>query len=104
MIVRAWSAEASAANFAAYVRHFHEVVLPELASIPGHAGAYLLRRNVDTHVELLVLTMWQSMEAVQKFAGNSLETAVIAPAARALLEKFDSTVRHFEVVHSTGAQ
>ena len=42
MILRAWSAEASAGNVDAYIRHFHQVVLPELADIPGHAGAYLL--------------------------------------------------------------
>ena len=68
MIVRAWSAEASAGNVEAYVRHFHEVVLPELADIDGHAGAYLLRRNVGTHVELVVLTLWESMDAIERFA------------------------------------
>ena len=41
------------------------------------------------------------MDAIEKFAGNPVDRAVIAPAARAMLDKFDSTVRHFEVVHST---
>lgn len=100
MIVRAWTAEASAANVEAYVRHFHDVVLPELAHIPGHAGAYLLRRNVGTQVELLVLTLWEAMDAIERFAGTPSDKAVIAPAARAMLQRFDSTVRHFDVVHA----
>jgi heme-degrading monooxygenase HmoA len=100
MIVRAWTAEASAGNVDGYVRHFHEAVLPELADIPGHAGAYLLRRNLDTHVELVVLTLWESMDAIERFAGHPPHEAVIAPAARAMLQRFDSTVRHFEVLHS----
>jgi heme-degrading monooxygenase HmoA len=100
MIVRAWTAEASAGNVEAYVRHFHEAVLPELADIPGHAGAYLLRRNVGSQVELVVLTLWESMDAIERFAGTLSDNAVIAPAARAMLQRFDATVRHFDVVHS----
>ena len=100
MIVRAWTAEASAENVEAYIRHFHAAVLPELADIPGHAGAYLLRRNAGTQVELVVLTLWESMDAIERFAGTSSDKAVIAPVARAMLQRFDSTVRHFDVVHA----
>jgi heme-degrading monooxygenase HmoA len=101
MIVRAWTAEVSGGNVEAYIRHVHDVVLPELAQIPGHAGAYLLRRDLGTRVEVMVLTLWESMEAVERFAGKSLDRAVIAPAAQAMLDKFDSTVRHYEIVQST---
>jgi heme-degrading monooxygenase HmoA len=100
MIVRTWAAEASTANADVYVRHFHEAVLPQLADIPGHAGAYLLRRDVGSHVELVVLTLWESMDAIVRFAGNPPDGAVITPAARAMLQRFDSTVRHFDVLHS----
>jgi heme-degrading monooxygenase HmoA len=101
MIARAWTAEASGPNVAAYVRHVQDVVLPELASIPGHVGAYLLQRDVGARVEFMVLTLWESMEAVERFAGKTLDRAVIAPAAQALLEKYDTTVRHYQIVQST---
>jgi heme-degrading monooxygenase HmoA len=103
MIVRAWTAEALGGNVEAYVRHVHEVVLPELARVPGHAGAYLLRRDLGARVEFMVLTLWESMGAVKKFAGTSVDRAVIAPAAQTMLERFDSTVRHYEIVQSTVA-
>jgi hypothetical protein len=56
---------------------------------------------VDGVVELVVLTLWESMEAVGKFAGVKPEKAVVEPEARAALTDFDETVTHFEIVHHT---
>lgn len=67
-------------------------------AIEGHRGEYLLRREVDDGVELVVLTLWDSMEAVRRFAGPEPDTAVVEPEARALLTSFDEYVTHFEVV------
>jgi hypothetical protein len=36
---------------------------------------------VDDAIELVVLTLWESMEAVRRFAGGKLEKAVIEPEA-----------------------
>ena len=88
-------------NVEAYARHFREAVLPELEEISGHTGAYLLRRDTGTQVELVVLTLWESMDAVKRFAGVPPERAVVEPAAQAVLERFDETVQHFDIVHST---
>jgi heme-degrading monooxygenase HmoA len=104
MIIRAWKAQALSQNVDAYARHFREAVLPELEEIPGHTGAYLLRRDAGTHVELVVLTLWESMDAVKRFSGTPPERAVVEPAAEAVLERFDETVQHFEIVHSTVLQ
>ena len=52
MIVRAWKAQALSQNVEAYARHFREAVLPELEEISGHTGAYLLRRDAGTTLNL----------------------------------------------------
>ena len=101
MIIRAWKARTARSKFDTYARHFRETVVPELGNIPGHVGAYLLRRSAGTHVEVLVLTIWESMEAVAAFAGKRTGKAVVAPAAQALLESFDTTVEHYEVAFSS---
>jgi hypothetical protein len=42
--------------------------------------------------------MWfASMEAVRAFAGTDYETAVVPPAARALLHRFDARSSHYDV-------
>jgi hypothetical protein len=49
-------------------------------------------------IEFLVLTLWESMEAIRAFAGDQPELAVVEPEARAALVRFDSTVAHYEVL------
>jgi hypothetical protein len=44
-----------------------------------------------------VLTLWDSMEAIRRFAGPEPNKAVIEPEARAALASFDEYVTHFEV-------
>jgi uncharacterized protein len=99
LILRMWRARSTVDKSGEYVQHATKKVFPTLRAIEGHRGAYLLRRAVDGAIELIVLTLWESMEAVRKFAGEEPEKAVVEPEARAVLTAFDESVTHFEVVH-----
>ena len=101
-ILRLWKGQTSPDNAGEYVRHLTQNVLPELRAIEGHRGAYLLRRALNGVVEFVVLTLWDSMAAVRKFAGAEPDKAVVAPQAQALLSSFDKSVSHYDVVHSEG--
>jgi heme-degrading monooxygenase HmoA len=96
-IVRAWSARATPAGADAYVTHFRTAVLPALRSTAGHRGAMLLRRTHGDLIRITVLTLWESMAAVEGFAGPDQDAAVVEPAARAALADFDTRVEHFEL-------
>jgi len=94
MIARLWRGSAAdAAKADAYQRHVKTRVLPELRRIPGHRGAQVLRRET----EFLVITFWDSMEAIRRFAGDDPERAVVEPEAQAVLSDYDDFVRHYEV-------
>jgi heme-degrading monooxygenase HmoA len=84
----------------------HEQRIPTDRAIEGYRGEYLLRREVEVEdgVELLVLTLWESMEAVRRFAGAEPDKAVVEPEARAVLTSFDEFVTHYEVVQGTDCQ
>lgn len=99
LILRMWRARSTVEKSGEYVQHATSKVFPTLRAVAGHRGAYLLRRAVDGAIELVVLTLWESMEAVRKFAGKEPEKAVVEPEARAVLTAFDESVTHFEVVH-----
>jgi heme-degrading monooxygenase HmoA len=101
MIVRIWRGQSTIEHADAYFRHVTEKVFPSLAGIPGHRGAYLLRRETAGQIEFLALTLWESMQAVREFAGEDVETAVVEPEARAVLAEFDSFVRHYDLVHDS---
>ncbi|HET6159833.1 MAG TPA: hypothetical protein VFE34_15920 [Dongiaceae bacterium] len=100
MIVRMWRGAAAAANADAYERFVTGKVFAELPAIEGHRGAYLLRRPIGEEVEFIAVTLWESAAAIQKFAGAAIDRAVVEPEARALLSRFDDTVRHFELAHA----
>ena len=100
MIARVWRCTAANDKAADYIEHFNHGVLPELRQIDGYKGAYILRRELNDGVELTVVTLWQSMDSIRKFAGENVETAVVASGAQAVLRTFDQTVIHHEIVLS----
>ena len=102
MIARLWSARSTPQNAPAYAAHLRTHVLPELDGIQGYAGSMLLERTVADGTEILVITYWESMEAIRTFAGGDAETAVVADAAAAVLTEFDDRVRHYEVTVQDG--
>lgn len=101
MISRLWRGETTVSNAEAYRAFVTTKIFPSLGKIPGHLGAYLLRRDHDAGVEFLVITMWDSMQAVRQFAGDKPDRAVVEPEAQSILTSFDDFVRHFEVIHDS---
>ncbi len=98
MIARFWSAQTTPAQAPAYVDHLTAHVLPTVKKVPGYTGAMLLEREVAGAIEVLVITWWRSLEAIQGFAGADVEAAVVADEAAALLTQFDRRVRHYRLV------
>ena len=97
MIARLWCGRATASNAPDYLRHFTETVTPELKTLAGHRGAWLLQREVEGETEFLALTLWESLDAIKAFAGDAIETAIVEPEARAVLSRFDDVARHYDV-------
>lgn len=102
MIVRMWRGQAKAADADAYERFVTTKVFADLPAIPGHRGAYLLRRPVENgdEVEFIAVTLWESLESIRGFAGERIDRAVVEPEARAVLSSFDDFVRHYELAHA----
>ncbi len=104
MIVRAWRGYASAAIPDAYPRHLLESVRPKLERLAGFRGLTLLRRHLGAEIEFLVLTHWESMDAIRAFAGDDPERAVVEPEARAALVRFDDRVIHYDVLAASSTE
>jgi|SRR5690348_12278047 heme-degrading monooxygenase HmoA len=98
MIIREWRGRAMPSRADAYPKHFRDIVVPELRSLSGFLGAHLSKRQIGDQVEFLVLTRWQSMEAIGAFTGSSVDKAVVEPGAIAALIDFDDIVQHYIVI------
>ena len=98
MIARHWHGIARRECAEAYVRHLREETFPALALIPGFATASILQRPVAQGIEFLVVTHWQSIEAIKEFAGSNPEAAVVPEIVQQMMVSYDPTVSHYEVV------
>jgi hypothetical protein len=98
LIGRLWRGETSAEAADAYEELLRGTIFPGIRRIAGARGAYLLRRDGETGVEFVTLTLFDSMDSVRAFAGEDVTAAVIEPEARRLLTRFDERAVHYEVV------
>jgi heme-degrading monooxygenase HmoA len=83
----------------AYEEFLRANVFPSLAyRVPGFHGSYVLHRELGGEEEFVVITLFDSLEAVRAFAGEDYEVPVIEPEAARLLSRGDERAAHYEVV------
>jgi heme-degrading monooxygenase HmoA len=98
MISRHWGAIVKRELASAYIAHLQSETFPAIRGIAGFVDATINRRPSADGVEFLIITRWQSIDAIRKFAGADAEVAVVPPKAQAMMVSFDARVRHFEIV------
>lgn len=98
MIARTWQGATRGADAEAYLRYLEHTGFREYRETPGNLGLIGLRREVGDRVKLLLVTFWESHEAIRRFAGPDIERAVFYPEDEKFLVERDEHVAHFEVV------
>lgn len=100
MIARIWHGWTTEARADAYDALLRTEIVEGIRGrrIPGFRDIQVLRRAVPEGVEFVTIMWFDDVEAVRRFAGTDYEAAVVPPAARALLSRFDERSAHFEVV------
>lgn len=105
VIARLWRGATRAADADAYLDYLHQTGFAEYRDTPGNRGVLALRRIVDGKAEWWLLTLWESEEAIRRFAGDDLAKAVFYPEDERFLIAGDERADHFEVVfQATNAQ
>jgi len=69
-----------------------------LAAIHGFCNASILRRPTTHGIEFLIVTTWQSENAIREFAGDSMHVAVVPAAVQTMMIEYDREVVHYEIV------
>lgn len=100
MICRIWHGWATEANADAYERLLRSEIFVGILrrEIPGFQAIDLLRRSVPDGAEFVTLMWFDSIESVQRFAGQDYEVAVVPPEAQQLLERFERRSAHYTVI------
>jgi heme-degrading monooxygenase HmoA len=102
MIARTWRGSTKAEDADAYVEYLEKTGFREYRATPGNLGVLGLRRLAGGQAEFLLLTLWESEEAVRRFAGDDPACAVFYPEDERFLVAKDEHVDHFEVVYREG--
>lgn len=70
MILRTWHGVTRIGDADAYERFMRERAAPDYGSIPGLRRAVFTRRDEGTVTHFLLVTIWEDLDAVRRFAGG----------------------------------
>jgi heme-degrading monooxygenase HmoA len=98
MIARIWRGETAPEKANKYFEYLQATGLKEYQDTPGNQGVFVLRRIHDRRAEFLLLSLWQSWDAIRAFAGNDLDKAVYYPEDEAYLLSLEPEVTHYEIL------
>ena len=101
MIARHWRGWTEVPDADPYENLLKDKVLANLKGIEGYRGGYILRNDGLREVEFVVMTLFDSLEAVKRFAGQDYSTPVFEPEAKRLLCRIEPVAMHYEVRAST---
>lgn len=97
MIARIWHGRTRAELADAYFVFLKERAVPDYQSISGNRGVFLFRRVDGPEAHFLTLTHWDSLEAIEAFAGADIAKAKYYPEDADFLLEFEPTVEHYEL-------
>lgn len=97
MIARVWRGAVRAEDADAYGEYMQRTGISGYAGTQGNLGVYMLRRLHGDRCEFVMLTFWESFDAVKAFAGQDYETAVFYPEDDRFLIERELRASHFEV-------
>lgn len=100
MVARIWHGWTPAAKADAYVDYLKRTGVKEQTSLAGNRGDLVLRRLEADKAHFIVLSLWDSMEAVRAFSPDP-EKAVFYPEDEEYLLELTPGIEHYEVVIST---
>lgn len=97
MIARIWhgiTLDAVADDYLAFLR---ERAVPDYRATPGNLSVQLMHRREGRLAHFLIVTHWQSRQAIEAFAGADIATPKYYPEDADFLLEYEPVVRHYEV-------
>jgi heme-degrading monooxygenase HmoA len=91
---RGWTADEDADRYVSYLR---ETGVKEYRETPGNRGVLVLRRIEGGRAEFLLVSLWDSMDAVHAFSGPDERIAVFYPEDDRFLVERERYADHYEV-------
>ena len=98
MIARIWRGVTRAADADAYMDYLRTTGIKEYEVTPGNRGVQVLRSVHGDEAGWVLISFWESLDAIRAFAGDDVTRAVFYPEDEHFLLRKDLTVTHYEVL------
>jgi heme-degrading monooxygenase HmoA len=98
LIARVWHGVTLAAKADAYAEVLERSGIRDYRATPGNRGVYVLRRIQGERAEFTLITLWDSVDAIRRFAGDDYEKARYYPEDHDFLLEFEPFVVHHDVL------
>ena len=101
MIARIWHGRTLTAKADEYERYLNASGVERMLKTDGNHGVEVLRKSDGPRTDFVVISYWESIDAVKRFAGKEFEKAVILDRDREFLIEVEPNVLHYDVVRAT---
>ncbi len=102
MIARTWHGIVPTRKADDYYAYLLRTGIPDYQATPGNRGVQVLRRQEGDRTHYLLISLWESYDAIRVFAGDAVEVARYYPEDSAYLLELEPTVTHYEVLTPAG--
>jgi heme-degrading monooxygenase HmoA len=96
-VARIWKGEVPLDRSDEYLERMRTVAIPDYRSTEGNEGAFVLQRDLENSSEFLMLTFWESRDAIKAFAGDDISVAKYYDFDADVLLEMNPRVEHFAV-------
>lgn len=97
VIARTWHGAVPIEKSDKYLELMRNVAIRDYKTTPGNRGAYVLYRKAGDIAHFIMLTYWDSLEAVSRFAGRDISIAKYYDFDADYLIELEPTVQHHQV-------
>ena len=98
MIARIWHGKTQASEADEYLEFLEQTGIPDYQHTQGNQGVYVLRNFDGDEANFLLLSLWESEEDIQRFAGADIQIARYYPGDEKYLLEMEPNVTHYEVL------
>jgi len=98
MIARIWRGITPESKADQYFDYLMATGLKDYVATPGNQGVLVLKNASEERAEFLLISLWESWDAIRRFAGDDIDAAVYYPEDEEYLLTLEPKVVHYEVL------
>ena len=99
MIARIWHGVTAQAKSGEYFDYMSRTGIPDYRATEGNRGVFVLRRIEEGESHFLLISLWQSIDAIKKFSGDDIQRARYYPEDAQYLLELEPHVQHYEIIN-----